>query len=88
LGKTPIPLVIWVDPRWRDREEIQALAAKGHKIHEMSFTGAAVEAADLILSPVAHWWDDKMWAKPMYLETALKVARARRKKSGRGTTED
>lgn len=74
MGRTPVPLVIWIPVAWRDRPEVQALREKGHTV-------AVIEAGDpdLILSPAAHQWQDEWWEKKAYLEAALKAARARAK---------
>ena len=75
MGRTPTPLVIWVDdktwPDWAD------LAEKGHQIHIIPREGVvAPPAPDLIVCEEAHFWGPGM--KP-YREAALKRARARRR---------
>ena len=73
-GKTPVPLTILVDGDWLEHPAITALLEKGHTVHECP-------KRDILLSRTAHYWDDTMFAKPAYLETALKVARARKKEA-------
>ena len=74
MGKTPVPLTILVDRDWLQHPTILALVEKGHTVHECP-------VRELILSRAAHYWDDTMFAKPAYLDTALKVARARKKEA-------
>ena len=76
MGKTPIPLVIWVDDGWLTRPEILKLIEMNHRVWSIS---AALDQhaplPDLIFSKVAWNWDDSMWDM---LETALKAARKRK----------
>ena len=73
MGKTPQPLTILVAQEWLTHEHIQKLAEQGHTIQ-------VAPAADLILSPTAHWWDEKMF-DAKFLAVALRRARARKKES-------
>lgn len=69
MSKTSIPLRILIYDPWWDRPEVQALKEKGHEIVPLG------GPYDLILHPNAHWWDETMFGRPQYLETALKAAR-------------
>jgi hypothetical protein len=75
MGRTPTPLVIWVDPEFLDHEAVRGLADKGHAVVELPTTGGK---PDLILSRAAWNWDEGQWP---YLEVALRAARVRKKES-------
>lgn len=80
MGKTPIPLVIWVAQEWAQHPMVEALRAKGHRILVPGMKGFEPdEPPDLILHPAAHWWDEMMFTRPQYLEIALKAARERKR---------
>lgn len=91
VGKTPVPLVIWVHEPWA--HHLDALKAQGHVIvlmdplvvpHEdITLVPQTAPQPDIILHPAAHMWKDEMWGGP-YLETALKAARKRKKDGGKG----
>jgi virulence-associated protein VagC len=66
-GKTTKPLLIAVAPAWLMRDDIQALAAAGHRVE------AIVTDADLILHPAAHRWGDVFFDADM-LPIAVKAA--------------
>ena len=72
MGKTSQPLTILVAQEWLTHECIQKLADQGHTIQ-------VAPVADLILSPAAHWWDEKMF-DAKFLAVALRRARLRKKK--------
>ena len=85
MGKTPVPLTILIDGEWKARGEFLALTDKGHVLVASSdppnYVFTDLNQVDLVLSRKAHYWDDTMFAKPAYLDTALKVARARKKEA-------
>lgn len=70
---TPTPLVIYVYEPWFGHAAMVALREKGHDVRPL----ALHPGADLILAPEAHAWYEAMWEKPVYLDAALKRARAR-----------
>jgi len=90
VGKTPTPLVIWVDIAWVNHPQIVDLRGKGHRIVEIGMDGDLVSLEspppDLILSRASWNWDDDMFdEKGRNLETTLKAAR-KRVKSGKTST--
>ena len=85
MGRTPVPLVIWVDSDWLTHPRIVALAAKGHTVVDWygdMMAGRVLPPPDLHLSRVGHWWSDDMWS---YLDAALRRARERKRAASGGT---
>lgn len=80
MGRTPIPLEIWIDPEWEHHEKIEELREKGHTIRSTLHGFPSPAMPDLILSKAGHAWNDEMWP---HLELALKRARARREPSAK-----
>jgi len=80
MGKTPTPLVIWVDDVWVNHPQVAELGDKGHTILSLEGAHAVGENPDLILSRASWNWDDDMFdEKGRNLETTLKAARKRKK---------
>lgn len=81
MGRTPVPLLIVVDDDWAEHPKVVELREKGHTIVRMSDfqRGDLRDAArpDMVLARIAWAWNDEVWK---YLDTALKAARARKKK--------
>lgn len=69
MGRTRRPLTIVVDPEWVDHPAVRALVAKGHTVVALQ------QQADLILSRVAHAWDEAWWE---WLDVAVRGAQHRR----------
>ena len=76
MGRTPTPLVIWVDPA--SRLDWADLLEKGHQVYYIPREGDdhVPPNPDIIVSEAAHFWGPGM--KP-YREAALKRARTRRR---------
>ena len=77
MGRTPIPLTIWVDEYWEHYPQLEKLRDQGHNIVSLDQS----KLPDLILSERAHWWHSKFWTKKFYLDQALKKARNRIQKA-------
>jgi hypothetical protein len=87
MGRTHVPLVIWVDDEWTNHPQVAEWQEKGHDVVPLQDVLAerpAFNPPDIILSRRAWRWDDEQWP---HAEVPLKAARKARKTPEKGKAQ-